>query len=142
MSTLYVSHETEKNKDSGVLRLVSILHYAAGGFFLLLVLFFGVLAAWNTTFTPSVPVSALAPALTGRMFILGLTFALAVPLMLVCFSGELIRQRTGRVISIVASVLFLPFFPVGTIISIFSLWVLTAPQTKLEYGESLTPRAL
>lgn len=54
--------------------------------------------------------------------------------MLIAAYGLHMRKKWGRMMAIIWSVLYLPFFPEGTILAFFSLWVLLKKRTKQLFG--------
>lgn len=116
-----------KHQDD-LLRLVAILHFVTGA----LTMCFALVIAWGFASVASNREQwANAPGYAVFTSILAIVFiGICISPFL---SGYFVTIRAFRLVSILISILFLPFFPIGTIVGIFSLWVLTSPLTKLIY---------
>ena len=112
------------------LRLVSILHYLGGALALCIALYVGFWVLVSPQIRPHLA-SFGDPTGIAAFGVVALAVTLcAAPLL----SGFLISNQRLRIFSILASLLFLPFFPIGTLIGIYSVWVLAAPMTKIVYS--------
>lgn len=115
------------------LRLVAISHFFLGGL-TVCVMACAAAGLFGSSFRVAgseqfTSFSAVVPF--GVMVVLGLVLAalsITPILSAVCILG-----RKFRWLSILVSILFLPFFPIGTIISIYSLMALTSPAAHMAY---------
>ena len=144
MSRVTISDEARRAIiDDEQLRLLSIAHYIAGGMCILFaslfifhfVMFFFV--AGNPAFFPPAAPGHPAPpqglfrvmgAVMGLFILLGWTLG-----GLTIYVGRCIKRRTGRVLSIVIACVNLLFVPLGTLLGVASLMVLTRSSVKRQY---------
>jgi ABC-type sulfate transport system permease subunit len=111
------------------LRLVAIFHLVGGAFAICVALFFSCsIGSVASQIREANPSDAALLAL-----ILAVVIA-AAAIVSPVLSALCIATHNFRFFSILVSVLFLPFFPIGTAIGIYSLWILTSPITKLRYA--------
>ena len=130
--------------DDEHLRLLGLGHYITGGLaiaFASLFIFhlaFLLVAAANPGMFPEAP-GAHAP---GPGFFA--TFAAVVGLMIVAgwafggltiYAGRCIARRRGRMLTFVMACLNTLFIPVGTVLGVFTLIVLSRPSVKRQYEE-------
>lgn len=113
------------------LRLISIVHYLSGGFLLLIVLFlacsiFSVPSNRTQVASLNLPLIALLSVII---------VIVTVPGVLLVLSGYLISKHRLRLVSILAAILFFPFFPIGTVVTVVSLLWLTSPENKALYPD-------
>lgn len=110
------------------MRLVGILHFLSGAVLLLAGACYGVLFLRMARGERDLPPLAGSPYAWAALLA-----ALLVGAALVFLSGDFIGQRRNRRASVLASLLLAPLFPLGTLLALYSLWVLTAPETRALY---------
>ena len=109
--------------------IASILLIAHGAFVIVpALLFFGVFGAMQE-YMQGVPAFALQ---IGTAFVA--IFALFGVISIVAGIGLLSRKSWARTLGIVAAVLTLFNFPIGTLIGGYALWVLFNEETRREFG--------
>lgn len=115
------------------LRLVAISHFFLGGI-TVCVMACAAAGLFGSSFRVAgseqfTSFSAVVPF--GVMVVLGLVLAaLSITPIL---SGFCILTRNFRWLSILVSILYLPFFPIGTGISVYALMALTSPAAHMAY---------
>lgn len=112
------------------LRLVAIFHFLGGALTFCVGVYFAVILSGVRIEGDGDPRTNLLSAIV----IIGLEATMLLIGAIPIISGVLIWMRAWRWLSILISLLFLPFFPIGTGIAIFSLWVLTSDETQVLYA--------
>lgn len=125
----------EKNRDEEHLRLLSIFHYvvaALAGLFGCVFILYLVLGVFLLK-APMQSGEAPPPEFVGYMFIgMGIAFILMGWLLAAAlfFAGRYISQRRNHMFCVVVAATSCLFMPVGTILGVFTLVVLTKPSVK------------
>ena len=109
------------------LKLLTIIFYLFGIAGTIYGIF--VLTAFKTDILDSTQLQKLVESFELKEFRAILNIIFYAPLIIVAF-GIQKRKRWGRNAGIIWSVLNLPFFPMGTILALYSLWVLFKKDTK------------
>lgn len=129
------------------LRLLSIFHYVVGGLHAL----FGSFGLIHLTIgigflmapkggSPNAPPEwfGLVFAVIGGLFVLcGWTLGA-----LTVYSGRCIAKRRKRTFSVVMAAINCAMVPMGTVLGVFTIIVLTKDETRVVYGERLEPPPL
>jgi hypothetical protein len=144
MNTIDVSAEARQSIiDEEHLRLLSIGHYVTGGLYILFasifilhfIMFFVV--ASDPEFFPSHQHAQSAPpegifrvmgALIGLLILVGWAVG-----GLTIYVGRCIKRRVGRTVSLVMACVHLVFMPVGTLLGVATIMVLTRASVKKAY---------
>jgi hypothetical protein len=142
---------TPPSKESGQLRLMSILHYVWGALLMLLASIFiihVVMGIWLIkhggpmnfpTATGTAPAASnVPPAVVGYLFafmggcavLVGWAFGY-----LTILSGRRMNQRRSRIFSIVIAAVNCISFPFGTALGVFTIIILSKDSVKALYGE-------
>jgi hypothetical protein len=139
--------EQERWRDNEHLRLLSICHFAIGGLAVVMLPFFGMYFVFIYSFLKSVPF--ITPSHNGPppeafdfMFvvypIVGLLTAAGAVLHLL--SGWFLLKKRYRVFSLVVAGLDCLYVPLGTLLGVFTILVLTRPSVGRMYEERLTSK--
>jgi hypothetical protein len=124
-------------RDAEHLRLLAIFHYIAGG----LALFFGCIPIIHVVIGILTVAGKLpgAPPQFGFLFIgLGTLFILIGWTMGICLilSGKFLSQRRNYMFSFVVAAISCVQVPIGTLLGIFTIIVLSRSSTKVLYGRA------
>lgn len=125
------------------LRLVAISHFFLGAITVcgFLCIVWSIASSGNLRLTPNADgsvnlnldtIGSLLALFALALLALAVVTVVASPII----SGICILGRKFRWLSIVVSILYLPFFPIGTIISVYSLMALTSPAAHMAYRAS------
>lgn len=139
-------HQSESQLEEH-LRLLSIFHYIVGGLGFLVSLFpifhfgFGIFMLFSDSFIPAevdfpddFPNKIFGGAMAG---IAGLMMLLGFILSsLVIFAGRKIARRERRIFCIVIAGILCMFAPFGTALGIFTIIVLTKPESRELFNET------
>lgn len=124
------------------LKVISLCHYLVGGLECLCYSFPLIhLALGIGLLTHSVPMStpdAAAGTVVGLLFtVLGGAFVLLGWTLgiMTMISGRRIADRRSRTLSIVVAAINCTFMPLGTILGVFTLILLTKPEVMAQYGQ-------
>jgi hypothetical protein len=139
------SEARERILDEEHLRLLSIGHYIVGGLilgvstlFIFYCFFFLLIAQRPDLFNGS----SNSPPPPGAMMFVALFFGLFVLAgwgfgTLIIYIGRCIKRRVRRGLTLVVASLSTLSIPLGTILGVLTLMVLTRPQVKRLYDEAL-----
>jgi hypothetical protein len=97
-------------------------------------------AAW----TPRPGQELLDPLRWGAVFFMGGGVLATLSLLhaaLLAYVGRCIARRRRRRFCLMFSIFDLTYFPLGTVLGVFALFLLLKPQAKQEFAQSGTPRA-
>ena len=145
MSVLSVDGGMNINNDRQHLKLLSIFHYVLGGIIAFLSLFFlihffmgiNIITSselfpmeWSGE-PPPKEFGYLFAAIGGTALVLGEALAIAV-----IFSGRFLRRHKNYWFSFVIACLLCLSVPLGTILGVFTIIVLSRPSVKELYGLS------
>lgn len=111
------------------LRLVAIFHFIGGAFTVCVAAFFSI----SIISVGAQVILANDGLLVSRLFVSVVYFLVAGLVVSPLVSALCIATRNFRWLSILASLPWLFFVPVGTLAGAYSLWVLTAQATKMLY---------
>lgn len=125
------------NQDAEHLRILSILHYVAAGIGALFACFPLIhVAVGAMLVTGGIDHAGGPPALFGLFFVgFGMLFVVLGWAMAVCtfLSGRYLAQRRNRMFSLVIAGLLCTFVPVGTVLGVFTLVVLSRESVRRLY---------
>lgn len=132
------------SKDLEHLKLLSLFHYIVGGLgvffacFPLFHVFFGLMMM----FKPEVVSGQGSPPpfIFGAFMVgLGLTLTLLGWATAICtiISGRMLAQRKRRMFSFVVAAILCVFMPLGTVLGVFTIIVLSRDSVRRLYGEAV-----
>ena len=141
----------EANRDLGHLRLLSIFHYVAAGiagFFSCLPFMhiaFGLLIILAPESFKDVDSGETAPALVG-WFLVGIGSAVVLAgwtlTILLIVAGRFLKRLKRRIFCMVVAGISCLFMPVGTVLGVFTIIVLSRPTVRALFEAKERPRTL
>jgi hypothetical protein len=135
----------EQNVDQEHLKLISIFHYIVGG----VLAFFACIPLIHCTIGIAIMSGALAdannanqapPEWFGLIFALigGIFFVLGQALAwLIIYSGRQIKKRANYMFSFIVACVMCMFMPLGTILGIFTIIILSRESVKQLYEKTI-----
>jgi len=129
-----MNQETENH-----LKILGIFYYIMGGLLCLLALipciqiFLGIFIVSNQNTAPAL-IGIIYLAIGLAAFLLILSIAIAT-----IYTGRCLRQRKYYIFCIVMAGLCCCWFPLGTVLGVFSVIVLSKPEVKPEFEKKVEP---